>query len=301
MNNFGRIGQAFHASSLFRKQMLTMSIISYFKESFRRKKARRVTQEYPPQISTFQLENEGPIEFANWTNPLVGQIVIDQGMVDFYKKYIKTGDLVIDIGANIGDTTLPMSLAAGITGTTLGFDPNPLVFKILELNATLNKGKVNIIPLPYAISVNEEEFYYVSEEASFGNGAISPVKESKRWKYVYPGKIKGINLKSFLEREYPTQLDKLTFIKIDTEGYDKEIIKSIPDVIEKYKPVMVAESYGKSSNEEKTELFNCISRFGYELYYMEDFDVNAKTIRINSSQELINWKKTINILALPIK
>ena len=53
-------------------------------------------------------------------------------MVDFYKKCIKKGDFVIDIGANVGDTTVPMAIAAGAEGLTLGFDPNPYVYKILE-------------------------------------------------------------------------------------------------------------------------------------------------------------------------
>ncbi|WP_336518125.1 FkbM family methyltransferase [Pollutibacter soli] len=274
------------------------SVLNYFQKSFERKKARRVVQEYEPRIDRFRLK-DGEIEFANWKNPLVEQIVITQGMVDFFGKFIQPGDLVVDIGANIGDTTVPMALAAGKSGTTLGFDPNPFVFKILKINAKLNETKHNIVPLPYAISVNEEEFYYVSEEASFGNGAISPTKEAGRFKFTYPEKIKGINLKKFLEENYPAQIDKLSFIKIDTEGYDKEIIKSIPDLIEKYKPVIVAESYGKSSAEDKTDLFNCISKLGYDLFYFKDFDVNTSSAEIRDSTDLISYKKTINFCAMP--
>ena len=48
-----------------------MNIVRYFKESFRRKKARRVTQEYPAKIDSFDLKDEGTIEFANWDNPLL--------------------------------------------------------------------------------------------------------------------------------------------------------------------------------------------------------------------------------------
>src|SRR6185312_6630146 len=202
-----------------------MNILSYFKESFRRKKARRITMEYPAKIDSFDLKNEGKIEFANWDNPLLSPKIVSQEMVDFFKKFIKPGDLVIDIGANIGDTTVPMALAAGSSGITLAFDPNPYVFKILQVNASLNKQKQNIVPLLNAISVKNEDFYYVSSEASFSNGAISPTKDSKHGKFVYPDKIKGINLLQFLEANYRERLNDFSFIKIDTEGYDKEIIK----------------------------------------------------------------------------
>ena len=277
-----------------------MNIISYFKESFRRKKARRITQEYPAKIDSFDLKNEGKIEFANWDNPLLSPKFVSQEMVDFFKKFIKQGDLVIDIGANIGDTTVPMALAAGSSGITLGFDPNPYVYKILEINASLNKEKQNIIPLLNAISVKDEDFYYVSSEASFSNGAISPTKESKHGKFVYPNKIKGINLLQFLEKNYLDKLNVFSFIKIDTEGYDKEIIKSIHDLIEKYKPTIVAESFGDSTNEEKIELYDVIAKHGYEIFYFEDFDIYAKIIKLENSREITTWKKTINIYAIPM-
>jgi FkbM family methyltransferase len=277
-----------------------MNLLNYFKESFRRKKARRFTREYPAKINSFDLKDEGKIEFANWDNPLVNPKMVTQEMVDFFKKFIKKGDLIIDIGANIGDTTVPMALAAGSSGITFGFDPNPFVFKILEVNASLNKEKQNIIPLLYAITVKDEEFYYVSSEASFSNGAISPTKNSVHGKYIFPDKIKGINLLAFLEEKYNERLKDFSFIKIDTEGYDKEIIKSIPELINKYKPTIVAESFGNNTPEEKVELYNVIAQHGYEIFYFEDFDINAKIIKLENSHDITKWKKTINIFAVPI-
>jgi FkbM family methyltransferase len=278
-----------------------MNILNYFKESFRRKKARRFTKEYPAKIDLFNLKDEGKIEFANWDNPLVSPKIVSQEMVDFFKKFIKKGDLVIDIGANIGDTTVPMALAAGGSGITLGFDPNPYVHKILEVNASLNKGKQNIIPLLYAISVKDEEFYYVSSEASFSNGAISSTKNSVHGKFIFPDKIKGINLLALLEQRYKEKLNNFSFIKIDTEGYDKEIIKSIGDLIDKYKPVIVAESFGNSRDEDKIELYDVIKQHGYEIFYFEDFDINAKVIKLENNYEITNWKKTINVYAVPLR
>lgn len=276
-----------------------MSLIDYIKRKLERRKARRVTREYSPIVQTFNLAKDGKIEFANWSNPLVKPTTITQEMTDFFRKFIKNGDLVIDIGANVGDTTVPMALAAGKEGLALGFDPNPLVFKVLQKNATLNPSKQNIVPLRYAITVKEEEFYYISSEASFGNGGISPTKNSIHGKFVYPEKIKGINLKEYLEKNYADRLSRLSFIKVDTEGYDKEILKSISDLLSKYKPAVVAESFGKSSKEAKAELFDVISRLGYDVFYFEDFDINANTLKINNSAELAAWKRTINIYAVP--
>ena len=274
-------------------------MLEYFKKSFRRKKARRITKEYPSIINIYHLENDGPIEFANWDNPLAPPVEITQPYVDFFKRFINKGDLSLDIGANIGDTTVPMALACGSEGLTLGFDPNPFVFKILQRNASLNKGKVNIAPIPHAISENEEEFYFISSQASFTNGEISSVKESKHGKYIFPNKIKGVNLINFLETNYNDWLDKLKFIKVDTEGYDKEILKSISPLLSKYKPVIVAESFGKSTKEAKMELFEVIKQHGYDIFYFENFDVNTRTREIKTKEEMTDWKNTIDIYAIP--
>ena len=274
-------------------------MINYIKKALRRKKARRVTQIYPFRIDKFNLEREGLIEFANWENPLIEPKDVTQSQVDFFGKFIQKGDFVIDIGANIGDTTVPMALAAGKEGLTLGFDPNPYVFTILEANAKLNKDKANILPVLNAISTKEEEFYFISSEATFANGGISPTKESIHGKYICPDKIKGVNLFDFLKKNHKDRLNKLSFIKIDTEGYDKEILKSIADLILEYKPNIVAESFGKSSNEAKKELFDVISKHGYRLFYFEDFTMEAETQEIKTAQEMTLWKKTMNIYAIP--
>ncbi|WP_428667514.1 FkbM family methyltransferase [Runella sp.] len=244
------------------------------------------------------MEKDGQIDFAEWDNPLTTRLGLKQEMVDFFRKSIKEGDFVIDIGANIGDTTVPMGLAAGKSGLALGFDPNPYVFKILSENATLNKEKLNIHPLPFAISVQEEEFYFISSEASFVNGGISSTKESRHGKFVYPEKIKGIPLMSFLEKNYSEWLPKLSFIKVDTEGYDKEILKSISDLIGKYKPTIVAESFENNTDAEKMELFEVISKHGYNIFYFEEFDTTAQIIPIKTKEEITKWRKNINIYAV---
>ena len=275
-------------------------MLNYIKASFKRKIARRVTKEYPARLDNFYIEKYGNVAFANWDNPLIAPVVLNGKLVDFFGQFIKEGDFVIDIGANSGDTTVPIALCTGKKGLTIGFDPNPYVFKILQENAKLNSGLVNIIPEPYAISKDEEEFYFISSEASFGNGGISPTKESKHGKFVYPNKIKGVNLKKFLEEKYSNWIEKLSFIKIDTEGYDKEIIKSITDLILKYKPIIIAESFDGATNEEKIELYDVISRLGYEIYYFEDFIAGCKTQKLVRSSDITSWKESINIYAVPI-
>lgn len=274
-------------------------MFQYLKNSFSRKIARRFTKQYPAHISEFNIQDFGKFELANWTNPLVPQYEITHDMLLFFKEFIKKGDLIIDIGANIGDLTVPMAILAGQEGITLAFDPNPFVFDILLKNAALNKNTTNIIPLQFAITEKEEDFFYISSEASFSNGGLSKTKKSIHGKYVYPDIVKSINLETFITKNYAVKLNNLSFIKVDAEGYDKEIIKSIKPLISKIKPVLVAESFGKATNYAKLDLYNTIEDLGYSIYYMEDFSIDAERIHLQKPQDILKWGETINILALP--
>jgi FkbM family methyltransferase len=275
-------------------------MINYFRDSLRRKVARRVTREYDFTVKTFLLEKDGIVELAIWNNPVAPDVWINQDMVDFFRKFIREGDFVIDIGANTGDTTVPMGIAAGVSGLTIGFDPNPLVFKILEANASLNVDKTRIIPCQFAITSEEDEFFFISSEASFGNGAISQTVDKKHGRYIYPEKVKGVNLHEFLGQNYEKWLPALSFIKIDAEGYDKEIIKSISLLIEKYKPVLVAECFGNSPDTDKLELFDVIAKHGYRLNYFSGFNTNALTRELKEREDILEYKHTFNLYALPV-
>ena len=265
-----------------------------------KKKARRHTQEYGHTIDTFHLAEEGEIQFANWNNPLIRPKQITQQEVDFFKKFIPKGSLCIDIGTNIGDTTVPMALAAGKTGITLGFDPNPLVYKILEANVALNPDKTNIVPYPFAITKEAGEFNYASSEASFGNGGIANEVVANQGSFQLPQKVKGIVLEELLEREYAELLPRLSFIKIDVEGADREVIESIGALVKKYRPALAAECFTKSTPAERAELYDTVADLGYKLYYFADFDAQAETVPILSAKDMTRWK-TFNFYALPGK
>ncbi len=265
-------------------------MFSYFVNSFKRKIARRITKEYPTTIDFFDTKAYGKIKFANWDNPLVEKKDIPEESIEFFKKFIKEGDLAIDIGANIGHTSVPMSVACGKTGLTLSFDPNPFVFKVLAENATLNPQLSNIQPFNFAITDFDDEFYYTSSEASFNNGGISKEKGGKHGKYALKEKIKGINLEAFLKKSFAERLPKLSFVKIDTEGYDKEIIKSIKNILVEFSPVVVSECFFKSSPTDRFEHFEVLNSIGYSLFYFNDFELNTEIVPILTKEDMLKWK-----------
>ncbi|RFS13600.1 FkbM family methyltransferase [Emticicia sp. C21] len=272
-------------------------MFSYLKKKFEKYKIKRTFKEYGHKVEEYNLPEFGKVSFAKWENPLEAEKHITQGQVDFYKKIIKKGDFIIDIGTHIGDSTIPMALAVGKEGTVLGFDPNPYVYKILEKNASLNKNLTNIIPLPFAITTQEGEFFYSSSEATYNNGGIAETQQNRHGKYGLNEKVKGVNLEKFLNENYPSQISKLTLIKIDTEGYDTEILKSILPFIKKTKPSLIFECFPKLNKSERYFLYDLVADLGYELFYVEAFDTNTKK-QLIKRENMTDWKH-FDILAIP--
>ena len=262
----------------------------YLINSFRRKLARRYFREYPTKIYVFDIPGIGDIRFANWENPLVAPKAITGKEVNFFKTFIRPGDFVIDIGANIGHRTVAMALASGPQGLTLAFDPNPHVFKILQQNAGLNPGLTNIHPLPFAITDSDGAFFYNSSEASFNNGGISREKTNRHGKFSLEQQVQGINLEKHLAQHYADRQSGIKLIKIDTEGYDKEIIKSIYSLIETHKPIIISECFSKTTPEERYEHFELLAAKGYSLFYFEDFVEGAPVVPIRQKEDMLNWK-----------
>ncbi len=274
-------------------------MFEYLRKKLAKKKARKVFQEYGCSVQTFKLPQDGEVQFANWNNPLAPQLTITQADVDFFKPFIPKGSLVIDVGGNTGDTTVLMALAAGKEGLVIGFDPNPYVFKILETNAGLNKSKTNIVVLPFAVTEKEGEFFYASSEASFANGGITDQPSAYHGAHKLSTTIKGIVLEQYLEQHYPGWLPKISLIKVDVEGYDKEVIKSVHPILEKYRPVVIAECFFKLTPAERGDLYDCIASKGYDLFYFEDFKAGTATAPLSKAD--MTRRKHFNLYALPRK
>jgi FkbM family methyltransferase len=177
----------------------------------------------------------------------------------------------------------------------LAFEPNPHVFKVLKVNSEFNKDKTNITPLNFAATAEDGEFTFGSGDPSYGNGGIVGFTHNRKRNTRYTFQVTGKNLEQYLIKNYAHLLPKLTFIKIDAEGYDKEIIKTIPGIMDEYRPYLVTECFGPATEKEKLELFDLLSSKKYILY-QTDF---TQKVKVKISRDTMAQKKTYDILAIP--
>lgn len=264
-------------------------MINFIKRKLEKRRLKKTFKEYGFEMKSFELANEGELKFAQWLHPFEQPRSIGQENVDFYKQFVNKGDFAIDIGAHIGDTTVPMAFAAGKEGLILALEPNPYVFKILEENSRLNTANTNIKPINFAVVEHDGKFVFNYSDASYCNGGFLSNLKTEKHHHHYSLEVEGKNLENFLNKNYKDYLGKLSLIKIDAEGYDKEIIKSIRSVITKYKPSIISECYKRLTREERNELYSVIKELNYKLFYVEDFNTLNKT-EILQEEDMMKWR-----------
>ena len=83
---------------------------------------------------------------------------------DFVQKEIKRGDVVLDIGANIGYYTLILAKCVGKEGKVFAFEPEPNNFSLLKKNIQIN-GYKNVVLVQKAVSnKNEKLMMYLNKD-----------------------------------------------------------------------------------------------------------------------------------------
>ncbi len=261
-----------------------------------RPRQRVVFADYGHDVREFDLPYDGIVEYAQWQHPYDQPKSITQPAVDAVRQFVSAGDFVVDIGAHSGDTTVPMAIAAGQGGRTLALEPNPYVFKVLAANSKLNRDKTNIVPLCCAATQSDGDFVFHYSDAGFCNGGF---RSQQRW-WFYRRKhalaIRGRNLLAMLEADFADWLPKLSYIKVDAEGYDRAILASILPIIRTRRPVIRTEVYRKLLASERYALFDLLDTAGYDVHRYQD---EASSVGPLLKRSDMTGERHFDVLAVP--
>jgi len=222
------------------------------------------------RTNTFELSSEGAVSYAQWLHPRESKKTIRQDAVDELKKFLAPGDAAIDIGAHTGDSTVPIALAVGKTGCVFALEPNKYVFPVLKKNSELNPDKTNIVPLMFAATETDDEFEFNYSDSGFCNGGFHENISKMRHAHAFSLNVEGRNLLKYLEVEHPELIPKIRFIKVDAEGYDYTILKTLKKLIAAQRPYIKAEVHKLTTPAAREQLYQFLDDYGYEIFLVEE-------------------------------
>jgi len=133
-----------------------------------------------------------------------------------FEKFFKImpGDVCVDIGACIGDTSLPMAIKTGESGKVFAFEPLPSNLKFLELNL---KGYSNVKIIPKAIADRDGSLTFYLHSVPTGH-SLAPLSEFG----VGETEVDCISLDKVLD----IVGGKVDFCKFDVQGFEINILKA---------------------------------------------------------------------------
>lgn len=271
-------------------------MMEFVARRLRRHRDRRTFREYGFEVRKFDLGRYGVVEYAQWLHPFETAKTFCADDVDGLRRFIREGDTAIDVGAHTGDTALPMALACGVTGLVIACEPNPHVFRILEENSRLNRGRTRIAPLNFAATESDGAYVFHYWDASFGNGGNLSRLHNQRHGHRYPLDVEGRDLERYLRLHFAERLPRLSFVKTDAEGYDKDVLRAMRGLLLEFRPVVVCEVHKKLDGVERRELHDALAGADYALHrFRGGADPIGETV---GADDLRRWP-SFDILALP--
>ena len=211
---------------------------------------------------------------------------------------IKDNFTIIDIGANVGLMTLQFAKLVP-KGKVYSFEPTFYALERLKKNLSLNEGIAKNVTV-----INS----FVSEKSDSNPNIVA----FSSWKVngergtndhpVHlgtPKSTEGVPSISLDDFVVANNIDKIDFIKIDTDGHEYEVFKGAKKAIAQYKPKIIFE-IGLYVMDEKN--------ISFDYYYNYFKDLNYKLMDTKTDHEinLSNYKKHIpkngstDLIAVPL-
>jgi FkbM family methyltransferase len=255
-------------------------------------------REYSYDIDSMTLPSYGTVQYAQWRHPKMRPMRFRDAEIDALREFLHEGDVAIDVGAHCGDTTVPMGLAVGKTGRVFALEPNVYVYKILLANVALNVDRFPITPLMCAATEEDAELEFEYSDPGFCNGGQFGGVSSRRHAHFFKLKVQGINVERYLEEHHPETVDRVRYIKIDTEGHDLDVARSMRGLLERNHPFVRSEIYHQSSREDRQTYYDFLRELGYTIHRFES-ETHYKGPEL--SAEDMQQAKTFDIFAVPPK
>jgi len=190
---------------------------------------------------------------------------------------LNLGDVVYDIGANLGLFSILFSRLVGDGGMVYGIEANPVCVQFLRANLAQNNVSSNVMIIPVAISDSEGSHRFA---INYGNSNLGVVEDSS----LYASKVGHeicVTCACLDELIGELGLRPPNLIKIDIEGAEDVAIKGMHQCLTRYSPVLVLELHGAGPAQrtlnQLDSLGYCFTIPGYPNELLSGAEVLAKT------------------------
>lgn len=181
----------------------------------------------------------------------------------FFERVSGKRPVVLDIGANVGTTSLAFA-AARPDGVVFAFEPGSAIRGVLTRNLQINDlHNVTVVP----VALGDEVATFALVQAMAGNPGSSFLSQPSQSAGASADVVSTQRLD-----DWAGSRSDVSFIKMDVEGFEVKVIRGGAETIRRCRPIIVAEVHAAALERQgssRQELLQTLSGLGYTCCALE--------------------------------
>lgn len=205
------------------------------------------------------------------------EIVYETNIWNNIKPYLKKGDLIFDIGGNIGQYALRFSETTGNEGKIISFEPDLKSFAFLQFNININFCQ-NVICQNIGLADKPSEMEFFRDTETGGRTG------------AFEKKFVQSNFKGFTNIVKVDTFDNMMsvhgtpdFVKIDVEGFEFVILKNIKEFPRN--TIFLVEV----REETKNDIFELFSKNNFKCFIADQSEI----IEVNKKENIPSFSNLL--------
>jgi FkbM family methyltransferase len=231
---------------------------------------------------------------------VIGKAIMKTGAwapkdLDLFKQLVTPGDVVFDVGANIGHHTVFFSDLVGPDGRVFALEPQLEIFRFASANLALNGCRNTVLLQGCLGSENgEARMAAISYEEANNFGALSVASD----KDMANGETVPVWTLDHLVASGTIPIGRLDFMKIDVQSFELYVIQGAEQTIGRFKPkifIEIAPHWMKLKGYDYADVYAFLKRHGYQFQHFAEGAGIEDGIRKWSGQIAEEW----DVLCIP--
>ena len=208
---------------------------------------------------------------------------INKAEIEYLLTQLNRGDTAIDIGAHKGGYLYWMRKKVGMEGKVFAFEPQESLYRqLLQITGYFKWKNVQVEKLGVSNARETHRFYIpVTPDGSSAEASMTDYR-------VGMGDYKETTIDTISLDEYCTKGSiKPSFIKIDVEGFEYEVLTGARQVLQTYHPKILMECEQRHLKDKKVaDVFEVVLALGYKGFFIYDNQVKPLAeFKLSSHQD----------------
>ena len=208
---------------------------------------------------------------------------------DFVTSLVGPGDVVVDVGANIGTLTLSLASAVGRSGRVIAYEPQSLVHALLTTNAATNGAfQIECVHAAVGDATGDARIPKCDPERACNVGAAAVTSGGD------DGDVEIVEL----QRIDDLALSSCRLLKIDAEGFEPKVLEGARHTIETHRPYLFVEN---DTIERSASTLAALHALGYRAFWHVARYYRPDNWHGNACDVFAEYQPQANVIAVPVE